>query len=204
MGKTVIGITGGIASGKSTVSNMIKELGFTVIDADIAARKVVEPGEKAYEAIIEVFGEEICLEDKTINRELLGSIVFNNEEKRLLLNSIVHPAVREYMNREKQTAFEKGAKVVFLDIPLLFESKLTYMVDKTLLVYVNRENQLVRLMQRNGLSEQAAEARINSQMPLDDKKAWADEVVDNNQGIDETKYQLYRILEKWGVPIKRV
>lgn len=195
----VIGITGGIASGKSTISNIIRSLGFVVVDADIAAREVVMPGEPAYQKIIETFGEEILLENKEINRVKLGSIIFHNEEKRLILNSIVHPAVRQKMLADKDAAIERGEKTVFMDIPLLFESKLTYMVDRTILVYVDENTQLKRLIERNQLSKEDALARIQSQMPLSEKKALADAVIDNNGTIDQSKEQLLEILRQWGV-----
>lgn len=195
----VIGITGGIASGKSTASNMVREMGFTVIDADYASRVVVEPGQKAYGEIIDQFGESILHEDGTLNREKLGAIIFTDEEKRKQLNQIVHPAVRTYMNEEREAAFERGEKIVFLDIPLLFESKLTHMVDKTVLIYVDQDVQLQRLMARNNLTEEQAKARINSQMPLSEKKALADEVIDNNMDIDRTRSQLVSVLDKWGI-----
>ena len=195
----VIGITGGIASGKSTASNMVREMGYTVIDADYASRVVVEPGQKAYGEIIGQFGESILHEDGTLNREKLGAIIFTDEEKRKQLNRIVHPAVRAYMNEEREAAFERGEKIVFLDIPLLFESKLTHMVDKTVLIYVDQDVQLHRLMARNNLTEEQAKARINSQMPLSEKKALADEVIDNNMDIDRTRSQLVSVLNKWGI-----
>ena len=195
----VIGITGGIASGKSTASNMVREMGFTVIDADYASRVVVEPGQKAYGEIIDQFGESILHEDGTLNREKLGAIIFTDEEKRKQLNRIVHPAVRTYMNEEREAAFERGEKIVFLDIPLLFESKLTHMVDKTVLIYVDQDVQLQRLMARNNLTEEQAKARINSQMPLSEKKALADEVIDNNMDIERTRSQLVSVLDKWGI-----
>ena len=195
----VIGITGGIASGKSTASNMVREMGFTVIDADYASRVVVEPGQKAYGEIIDQFGESILYEDGTLNREKLGAIIFTDEEKRKQLNRIVHPAVRTYMNEEREAAFERGEKIVFLDIPLLFESKLTHMVDKTVLIYVDQDVQLQRLMARNNLTEEQAKARINSQMPLSEKKALADEVIDNNMDIERTRSQLVSVLDKWGI-----
>ena len=128
----ILGITGGIASGKSSVSTFIKELGFPIIDADLVAREVVEPGEEAYYEIVKVFGEGILLPDGSINRTKLGDVIFHNEEKRLKLNSIVHPAVRKRMRELAEKAFQDGAKTVFMDIPLLFESKLTFMVEKTL------------------------------------------------------------------------
>lgn len=183
----IIGLTGGIASGKSTVSNMLKTKGFTIVDADIAARKVVEPGEPAYEQIIEAFGEGILLQDLTLDRKKLGALIFADEALRMKLNSIVHPAVRAWMTREKDRAIENGKKTVFLDIPLLFESRLTYMVERTILVYVDEETQLKRLMARNGLSEKEAQMRIRAQMPLSEKKALADAVLDNNGSLEETK-----------------
>ncbi|MED4313166.1 dephospho-CoA kinase [Heyndrickxia coagulans] len=193
----IIGLTGGIASGKSTVSNMLKAKGFTIVDADIAARKVVEPGEPAYEQIIEAFGKGILLEDLTIDRKKLGALIFADEALRMKLNSIVHPAVRAWMTREKDRAIENGEKTVFLDIPLLFESRLTYMVERTILVYVDEETQLKRLMARNGLSEKEAQMRIRAQMPLSEKKALADAVIDNNGSPEETKQQLEKIVSDW-------
>ncbi|WP_207369349.1 dephospho-CoA kinase [Heyndrickxia coagulans] len=193
----IIGLTGGIASGKSTVSNMLKAKGFTIVDADIAARKVVEPGELAYEQIIEAFGEGILLQDLTLDRKKLGALIFADEALRMKLNSIVHPAVRAWMTREKDRAIENGKKTVFLDIPLLFESRLTYMVERTILVYVDEETQLKRLMARNGLSEKEAQMRIRAQMPLSEKKALADAVIDNNGSPEETKKQLEKIVSDW-------
>ncbi|MEH6942412.1 dephospho-CoA kinase [Bacillus sp. JJ722] len=197
--RKVIGVTGGIASGKSTVSKMIADLGFTVVDADLAARKVVELGEAAYLPLEEAFGKEIFKEDSTLNREKLGSIIFHNEDKRLLLNSIMHPAIRKYMDEQKEAAFENGEEVVFMDIPLLFEGKLTKTVDQSLLVFVDADVQLQRLMERNGLSKGEAMARIQSQMPLSEKKSLADAVIDNNGTIEETKKQLLAVLDKWSI-----
>jgi len=195
----IIGITGGIASGKSTVSLYLQELGFTIVDADLASRAVVEPGEEAYHQVVKAFGEDILLTDGNIDRVKLGSIIFNDQEKRLLLNGIVHPAVRNWMRLKTEAALSSGEETVFMDIPLLFESKLTFMVDKTLLIYVDEQVQLQRLMNRNGLSEKEALARINSQMPLADKKALADAVIDNNGDINETKRQVKAILSEWYV-----
>ncbi|MDZ5472474.1 dephospho-CoA kinase [Bacillus sp. 31A1R] len=193
----IIGLTGGIASGKSTISNMLKEKGIPVIDADVEARLAVEIGEPAYEEIVSYFGREILNEDHTIDRAKLGAIIFNNEEKRLKLNSIVHPAVRKHMTEKKEREIEKGSNIIVLDIPLLFESKLTYMVDKVLLVYVSEEVQLQRLMNRNQLTEDEATARVLSQMPLKDKLQLADAVIDNNGTIQQSEDQLNHILSKW-------
>jgi dephospho-CoA kinase len=195
----VVGLTGGIASGKSTVSNLLREKGFTIIDADLEARFAVEVGEPAYNEIVAYFGTEVLQANGEINRPKLGEIIFNNEEKRKKLNSIVHPAVRRRMNKKREKAIENGEKLVVLDIPLLFESKLTSMVDKVLLVYVDAETQLKRLMDRNHYSKEEALSRIKSQMPLTDKIALSDAVIDNNGTIENTELQLTQILSNWGV-----
>jgi len=194
-----IGLTGGIASGKSTVSGMLQSLGLSVIDADVIAREVVEIGEEAYKEIVVTFGEDILLPNRTINRQKLGGLIFHNQFLREELNKIVHPAVRKRMIQQKEKLFKQGKDIVFLDIPLLFESKLTYLVDKTLLVYVKPEIQLKRLMLRNNLTEKEALARISSQMPIDDKVSLADAVLDNNGTFDMTKSQLLSLLNKWGI-----
>ncbi|MBU8879667.1 dephospho-CoA kinase [Bacillus sp. FJAT-29790] len=193
----VVGLTGGIASGKSTVSSILIEKGITVIDADLEAKLAVEKGEDAYQEIVSHFGEQILLEDGSIDRGKLGSIIFNDKEQRLKLNSIVHPAVRKRMLMKKTKACENGEKLIIMDIPLLFESQLTYMVDKTLLVFVEEDTQLQRLMERNQLSKDEALARVNSQMRLKDKTELADAVIDNNGTIEETKKQLMKILTNW-------
>lgn len=195
----IVGLTGGIASGKSTVSNMLKAMEITVIDADVESRLAVESGESAYKQIIAAFGREILKPDGAIDRAKLGSIIFHDEQKRQLLNKIVHPEVRRRMNRKKEAALAKGEKMVVLDIPLLFESKLTSMVDKTILVYADLDIQLNRLMERNNLTRDEAEARIHSQMPLSEKIHLADAVINNNGSLSETKRQLEGILSGWKI-----
>ncbi|MBT2697823.1 dephospho-CoA kinase [Bacillus sp. ISL-40] len=200
----VIGLTGGIASGKSTVSNFFKEMDITVVDADIESRLAVMKGESAYFKIIEEFGRDILLEDGEIDRQKLGAIIFHHAEKRQILNEIVHPEVRKRMRDQVDQAIKNSEEVVVLDIPLLFESKLTYMVDKTLLVYVDDETQLKRLIERNNLSVEDAEARIRSQMPLSEKIKLADAVIDNNGSIADTKKQLLEILAQFGIDINNL
>ncbi|MEH7331453.1 dephospho-CoA kinase [Neobacillus drentensis] len=198
----IIGLTGGIASGKSTVSNMFKEMDITVVDADVEARLAVMKGESAYNQIVEEFGKEILLEDGEIDRPKLGSIIFHQAEKRNQLNQIVHPEVRKRMNSKVEDAKNRKEQVVVLDIPLLFESKQTYLVEKTILVYVDQQTQLNRLIERNNLSIEDAEARIHSQMPLSDKVKLADAVIDNNGSIADSKKQLIEILSSWGIKQK--
>ncbi|MBS2771977.1 dephospho-CoA kinase [Anoxybacteroides rupiense] len=194
-----IGLTGGIASGKSTISHMLKEFGIPVVDADLIAREVVRVGEEAYKQIVKEFGSEILQENGEINRTKLGAIVFHHEEKRKRLNAIVHPAVRKKMLEQKEAFLRKGANTVVLDIPLLIESQLFYLVDKIIVVYVDEAIQLERLIKRNGLAKEDAVARIRAQMPLSDKKSYADAVIDNNGTIERTREQLLYILKMWNV-----
>ncbi|TMW71898.1 dephospho-CoA kinase [Alteribacter natronophilus] len=195
----IIGLTGGIASGKSTVSSMFGKWDIPVVDADRIARDVVEPGQPAYGKIVRAFGEEVLFEDGTLNRKALGSIIFNDEEKRNTLNSIVHPAVREEMKRQRDDWLHRGYAHVVLDIPLLIESELDYLVDKSLLVYVDEQTQLTRLMERDQAGEADARSRIRSQMPLGDKRARVNETVDNTGTVAETEEQVKNVLAKWGV-----
>ncbi|MEI3596986.1 MULTISPECIES: dephospho-CoA kinase [unclassified Oceanobacillus] len=195
----VIGLTGSIATGKSTVAKMFRQLGIPVIDADILAREVVEPGEDAYKEVIETFGEDILLEDKTLNRKQLGEIVFTDETKRKQLNGIVHPAIRKKMLEKRDHFIREGNQCVVLDIPLLFESKLQEFVDKVLVVYADQEIQLQRLMARNEFTEEEAMQRIQSQMPVKEKASLADAVINNNSTKEETYEQLRQLLEKWQI-----
>lgn len=193
----VIGLTGGIASGKSTVANMLIDKGITVIDADIIAKQAVEKGMLAYRQIIDEFGEDILLENGDIDRRKLGALVFTNEQKRLALNSIVHPAVREEMLKRRDESIANQETFVVLDIPLLFESKLESLVDKIIVVSVTKELQLERLTKRNQLTEEEALSRIRSQIPLEEKVSRADNVIDNSGTLEETKQQLEEILSCW-------
>ncbi|MEG7280763.1 dephospho-CoA kinase [Bacillus sp. 0909A] len=193
----VIGLTGGIASGKSTVANMLIDKGITVIDADIIAKQAVEKGMPAYRQIIDEFGQDILLENGDIDRRKLGALVFTNEQKRLALNSIVHPAVREEMLKRRDESIANQETFVVLDIPLLFESKLESLVDKIIVVSVTKELQLERLIKRNQLTEEEALSRIRSQMPLEEKVSRADNVIDNSGTLKETKQQLEEILSCW-------
>lgn len=195
----IIGLTGSIASGKSTVAKMLEEMNFPIVDADQVARVVVEPGKPALQEIIEQFGEEILLEDGSLNRQKLGDIIFHNPSKRAILNNIMHPAIRKEMLSQRDYWIEQGAEVVIMDIPLLFESKLQHFVEKILVVSVLEDTQLTRLMERNQLSEEDAKARISSQLPLSVKEAGADAVIYNNDSIDKTKEQLLYILKQWGI-----
>ncbi|WKA56173.1 dephospho-CoA kinase [Planococcus shixiaomingii] len=193
----IIGLTGSIASGKSTVSKMLADLGYPIVDADLVARVVVEPGTETLKEIEAIFGNEVILPDGTLNRAKLGEVIFNDPASRQKLNNVIHPAIRKEMLRQRDAFLAQGHKTVILDIPLLFESKLLNFADKILVVSVTEENQLVRLMERNGLSEQEALARIGSQLPMAVKEAGADAVIFNNGTLKETKQQLLHILSAW-------
>ncbi len=195
----IIGLTGGIASGKSTVANMLRDKNIPIVDADVVAREVVEIGTNTYEKLVSEFGEEILNADKTLNRPKLGSIIFQNQEKREKLNSIMHPSIRTSMKEKTKRYIQEGHDVVVMDIPLLFESNLTHLVDKTLLVFVTEKTQLKRLMERNDLSEKEATDRIQSQMPLAEKVKLSHAVIDNNGSLTKTEQQLNEILAEWRI-----
>ncbi|SDN56049.1 dephospho-CoA kinase [Alkalicoccus daliensis] len=192
-----LGLTGSIATGKSTVAEMLKQRGCPIIDADVIAREVVMPGTGTLQKIKEHFGDEILQEDGTLNREKLGSIVFENPEERTHLNEIIHPAIRGEMKRQAEAAESQGAEIIVLDIPLLMESKLEYLVDKVLVVYLPEELQKKRLIERNGYSEKEAVQRISSQMSIEEKRQKADEIIDNSGSIEATEKQVKQLIEKW-------
>jgi dephospho-CoA kinase len=195
----IIGLTGSIATGKSTVANMLKDYGLPIVDADEVARQVVEPGSETLAKIAEAFGVEVIKEDGTMDREKVGAIIFHQPEKRQVLNSIIHPAIRSEMLRQRDEYVANGAANVVMDIPLLFESKLQHFVEKILVVSVQEETQLARLMERNGFSEEEARVRISTQLPISVKVAGADAVVYNDGTIESSKEQLDVILRDWDV-----
>lgn len=195
----IIGLTGSIASGKSTVSSMLKEKGYPIVDADEIARLVVEPGTSVIQKIREVFGQEVLQTDGSLDRAKLGERIFGSEKERNKLNAIIHPAIRAEMLRQKETHLANGANTVIMDIPLLFESNLPSFVDKIIVVSVTLETQRNRLIVRNQLTEKEAENRIESQLPMDFKEANADAIIDNNGTLEETEKQLKSILIKWAI-----
>lgn len=193
----VAGLTGGIASGKSTVARLFAELGAIVISADQVARDVVQPGMPASKEIQAAFGDEVFLPDGHIDRRRLGTIVFADAEKRRLLENITHPRIREAMAAQITEAAATGTPVI-AEIPLLFEGGASLaLVDVVIVVYVDRDLQLQRLMTRDGLSASEAEARIAAQLPLDDKVARADYVIDNRGDEARTREQVVRIWQEF-------
>ncbi|HKW07001.1 MAG TPA: dephospho-CoA kinase [Candidatus Dormibacteraeota bacterium] len=185
----LIGLTGGVGSGKSTVAGMLRRLGATVIDADEATHAVYAPGTEGFTAIVEAFGQEF-VRDGEIDRKRLGDLVFKDDSSRLRLNAIVHPRVRDWMAARTVEAVEHGAEVVVQDVPLLFENGLQGLFSGTVLVYARPQTQLARLLDQRGLSRERATSIIAAQMPIDDKRALATFVVDNDGSIDETQRQV--------------
>lgn len=183
----IIGLTGGIASGKSTVARTLRELGATVIDADEIAHSVIEPGKPAWEDIVKKFGSHILKPDQTIDREKLGAIVFNDPELLQELNQITHPRVAEQLKHIITTMrTEQSHAILFLEVPLLYETHLERICDEVWVVWVDEETQIQRLMKRDNLSREDAIKRIDAQMSLDEKARRADVVIDNRSSLEET------------------
>lgn len=186
----LIGLTGGIASGKSVVGRMLARAGVPVVDADKLARDAVAPGSPALAAIVERFGDNVLLPDGTLDRKKLGDIVFGDDAERRALNGIVHPRVAELAVERLEELRATGAPVAVYEVPLLFENGLEGMMDATLLVAASEGMQLRRLMARDGIGEEAARARLNAQMPLAEKRKRATHVLENDGSLDELARQL--------------
>lgn len=195
-----IGLTGGIATGKSTVSALLVSKGALLVDADVIAREVMLPGHPVLAAAVEHFGQAILLPDGTLDRRRLGDIVFHDPAERKALNDITHPAIRQEIREQMQT-FERehSDRLIVVDIPLLFESGLEAMFEQVLLVYAPFEVQVERLMERNRLTKDEAVARIRSQMDIEEKKKRADVVIDNSGQPSETERQVDEFWNRKGL-----
>jgi dephospho-CoA kinase len=192
-----VGLTGGIASGKSTVARMLVEKGAILIDFDELTHAVEMPGGPAWQGIVDHFGQEILLPDQGIDRIKLGTIVFSNQQEREILNRLVHPAVlAEWQNRLREIEQTGKEAIVLSAVPLLFEAGLESMVDLVLLVYISPEEQIRRLMGRNGFTREEAERRVASQMPIGEKVGRADMVINNEGPLEETALAVDRAWEK--------
>ncbi|MDR1567414.1 MAG: dephospho-CoA kinase [Streptococcaceae bacterium] len=191
----LIGLTGGIATGKSTVASQIAER-FPVIDADEVVRKLEMKGEAAYTAIVNEWGSTILNTDGELNRSRLAALIFNDDRARKRLNQLLDPLIRAKLT---QLLAELSAeKVVFVDIPLLFEQEYQQLVDEIWLVYAPKSLQLTRLMARNNYSKSESLARINAQMPIEDKRKLADVVIDNSQDLRQTTAEVLEKLNQLG------
>ncbi|MDE6408393.1 MAG: dephospho-CoA kinase [Anaeroplasmataceae bacterium] len=190
--KKVVGITGGIASGKSTVCQYLISLGYVVIDSDVISKALSQKGKPIYSAILEGFGPAYFLPNLELDRKKLGRYIFENPEAREKLNRITHPLIVEEMKNLIQKTEEN---LIFLDIPLLFEAKLSYLCDTIVCVYVDKATQLKRLIHRDGISKEYALAKIASQMSLDEKKSQSDFVIESKESFSETKENVKKILK---------
>ncbi len=193
----VLGVTGGIASGKTTVSAMLAELGSPLIDFDVLARQVVEPGEPALESIAGYFGKEILQADGTLDRKRLSAIVFNDPVKRKMLESCTHAAIfEEYLTKVSTIAAGKPGAIIQVAVPLLMELRLQSMFDKVLVVYVTPAQQVARLAARDGIGESEAANILKSQLPIDEKVGQADYVIDNGGTLEKTRQQVEALWQK--------
>ena len=193
MGK-IIGITGGIASGKSTVTNFLRQKGFEVVDADTLVHQLQKPGGRLYQILVEHFGEKILLENGELNRPLLASLIFSNPEEQEWSKETQGELIREELGfvRDKLAQTED---LFFMDIPLLFEQNYASWFDETWLVYVSRDTQLDRLMKRDYLTIEDAQARLASQWLLEEKKRLASHILDNNGSREQLLSQVASLLQ---------
>lgn len=192
----LIGLTGGIASGKSTVSNLLRLSGYPVIDADQTVRQLQSAHSKGLAQLTRVFGTAILNPDQSLNRRALGSLVFNDQEKLDELNSTMQPLIRDEIWRQVNLYKDRQFPYIILDVPLLFEADYARDCDLVIVVAVDRAVQIQRLMKRNGYSRNEAEQRINAQMPLAKKKQLADILIDNNGNREELKRQVAALIDQ--------
>src|SRR5699024_2931321 len=195
-------LTGSIGTGKGNVSTMFAQLNIAVVDADQIARDVVKPGKPAHTQIAKVFGDEVFYQDQTLNRPVMGEIVFNDKDKREMLNNIIHPEIRQEMLEQRDAYVQEKEPCVVMDILLLFESKLSNYVKKILVVAVDESVQSERITTRDQLSAEDARQRMSAQIPINKKRNMAHAVIDNNGTIEESFNQLRNILTEWKIPIQ--
>ena len=187
----LIGVTGGIATGKSVVAVMLEELGAPMIDFDLLARRVVEPDKQAWRDVVDYFGEQVLREDRALDREKVGEIVFSDLEKRKRLESFTHPRIREEFVAEVRAIREGDPEAIIQAVvPLLIESNLQSVFDHVVVVHAPVDVQMARLMERDGLTRQTAEARLEAQIPIDAKTEHADTVIDNSGALENTHRQV--------------
>ncbi|MFA5074208.1 MAG: dephospho-CoA kinase [Nitrospirota bacterium] len=193
----IVGLTGGIASGKSLAAGIFKDLGAQVIDADRIAHQLLEPDEQPWKEVVEYFGESILLPDKCIDRKKLGEVIFNDPQKRLWLNSILHPRIFEaFQSQIKRLKDRQPNSIVIFDAILLIETGYHRNLDKIIVVYAEQEQQIERLTARDGFTREQALARIQSQMPLKEKRSYADYIVDNTQSREYAEQQVRKIFQQ--------
>jgi dephospho-CoA kinase len=188
----IVGLTGGIATGKSTVAAMLRRRGAPVVDADALVHAAEQPGQPAYDDIVRRFGHGVLARDRSIDRAALGKLVFDDPDARRDLEAITHPRVRELIAREVAAAAAAGDPIVIIDIPLLFETGRADQFNGVLLVYAPAEVQMQRLRERSGLSEAEARKRLAAQLPIDEKRQRASWVIDNSGELSATEAAVAR------------
>lgn len=189
-----VGLTGGIGSGKSTVSRLLKEKSIPVIDSDVISRNVLDIYPKLIEQIKYEFGEEYFCENSRLNRRMLGNYIFKYKDRRLKLEEIIIPYIKKEINKHIDLYSNLKEKMCVVDAPILIESGLSKDMDLNILVWVDRETQIKRVIERDKMTEEEVIYRINSQMPLDEKKKYVDLVIDNRCSLESTQKQLEKIL----------
>jgi dephospho-CoA kinase len=196
-GPLILGVTGGIGSGKSTVARMLQEFGAPGVDFDLIARQVVEPGKPAFKEIIAFFGEKVLQKEGGLDRKKLADIVFQDESERKTLEKITHPRiVGAFLDQVREITKRDPHAIIQAVIPLLFEANLRHLVHKVLLVYIPREMQIERLMKRDGICREAAENILKAQWPIDAKPGYADFVIHNEGTLEETRKQVEAVWEE--------
>ena len=193
----VIGLTGGIASGKSTMARFFRDKGAAVLSADTIAFALAKPRQILYRLYVAHFGEEILQADGTLDRRAIGRLVFDNDAERQWLDETTHPILERAMRRQIAVKQAKNFPVIILDVPLLFEAGWDKMTEENCLVFVDEATQLTRLMRRNGYTEAEARARIAAQMPLSEKKKRADTFIGNNGSLEESFLQAEKLWKEW-------
>jgi len=195
----IVGLTGGIVGGKSTAASMFKDLGAKIVDADKLGHSVILPHKLAWKKITRLFGKGILQNDLTIDRGKLGKIVFANQTLLKKLNKITHPEIIKLIKKEINLArnrIHNQEKILIIDAALIYEAKMDRLMDKIIIVYINEDEQVKRLIRRNNLSKEEALQRIKSQMSMKKKVKMADYVIDNSTSLDKTKKQVEKIWEE--------
>ena len=195
--RILLGVTGGVASGKTTVARMIEDLGVPTIDFDLLSRVVVEPNKPAWKEILAYFGKQVLRADKTLDREKLSQIVFRDPAQRRKLESFIHPRIfNEFARRVKDYTAQDPHAIIQVVVPLLYEAKIQHFFNKILLVYIPPTMQAGRLIKRDRISREMAANIINAQMPIEEKKGYADFIIDNSGTLGETKKQVREVWRK--------
>ena len=193
----IVGLTGGIAGGKSTVSMMLGELGAQLVDFDVLARKVVNPGTPGLARIVDRFGEQVLLPDGSLDRQRLGEIVFRDRKKRRTLEQLIHPDIYQaFVGQVSQITADKPDAIIVAEVPLLVEVNLIHLFEIIVLVYTSRQVQIERLMDRQDMTRRTAAEMLETQLPIEEKKKYADHIVYNDGSLESTRRQVQALWEE--------